>query len=533
MSTATPHRETGQEHREELLTLIAATTAQLTTAWKQLRTAQGTLLLRLERVRFTAGAIPKIRAHIADFNAAVAEFDRTARAIVERWAATDLPTAYRDGALRALRSAARPLTLFTWSTAHQAALTPLTATFYVDLIARIQETVRRAQAFARAALAAARTHTGVKSALLLVDHPLETVIYANRARHPVHSWARAALSWQAVVATNTGALNVSRYELGVTVMQVADGPECGWTSHPDTDHADGTLRSVDDCAAYPAAHHGCVAEGTEVQAIGGLERAYRLDRSGIMAVIRTRGGRRISITPNHPVLTGRGWIPAGEVQEGDQVVARPREPRVGAASGSDLNQMPALVEDVFAALGKVVPDVPVISASHYFHGDGETRDGKVDVVGADGELWRVVDSSHGQQLGESCLQVADASAVPLSGQGHTLALFQGVDSSPGSSVGGIGVRRVAVLGADGDAAFFESANDGVIRNAEFLREAQRRSSGQVELDDVIEVGYLESVRGHVYDLSTTGHCYFANGILVHNCIRQFFPRPDLSAGVIE
>lgn len=35
---------------------------------------------------------------------------------------------------------------------------------------------------------------------------------------------------------------------------------CGWVNHPDTDHADGTLRSLDECATYPSAHHGCIRE---------------------------------------------------------------------------------------------------------------------------------------------------------------------------------------------------------------------------------------------------------------------------------
>jgi hypothetical protein len=31
----------------------------------------------------------------------------------------------------------------------------------------------------------------------------------------------------------------------------------------------------------------------------------------------------------------------------------------------------------------------------------------------------------------------------------------------------------------------------------------------------------------VYDLSTSEHAYFANGILVHNCVREFLPRMDV------
>ena len=259
----TPVREQRtQDDRQELTALITAAATQLTRTWAILHTGQTTLLTRLERIvpGRAVGQTRRIREALADFNAAVAEYDRSARALAERWAAQDLPVAYRDGALRALRAAERDTALFIWTADHQAAITALTAPFWADLIRRITEAVRRAQAFARATQDAARAALGVNATALLEAHPLDTVIYADQARHPVHSWATAALSWQGVVTANAGAVNTARLELGAEWMEVRDGPECGWQSHPDTDHADGTIRSVEECATFPSAHHGCIRE---------------------------------------------------------------------------------------------------------------------------------------------------------------------------------------------------------------------------------------------------------------------------------
>ncbi|MGW2849613.1 hypothetical protein [Streptomyces sp. NPDC001274] len=259
----TPTQERAGQH-EELLALVGVLLTRLVRTWRTLTTAQDTLLRTLERIRPGMGATPRIRDAVRQYNQQVARFDREVRALVERWAATDLPVAYRDGALNALRRAQRDVALFRWTTDHQAALTPLTAIFYADLIRRVQETVRRAQAFARAAqdaareVAAGRQHEGINSARLTADHPLTTVIYADQSRHPVEAWARSALMWQGVVAANTGAVNTSRWELDAQWMQCVDGPECGFTNHADTDHADGTIRSLDDASTYPAAHHGCI-----------------------------------------------------------------------------------------------------------------------------------------------------------------------------------------------------------------------------------------------------------------------------------
>lgn len=261
MTTPVRDRRT-QDDRQELTALIAAGVAQLTRAWGILHASQATLLQRLEQIEGgrSVGRTRRIREALAGFNVAVAEFDRRARALAERWAAQDLPVAYRDGAVRALRVASRDVQLFNWTADHQVAITGLTAPFWVDLIRRITEAVRRAQAFARAAQDAVRTTARVDAAALLDEHPLDTVIYANRARHPVHSWAASALSWQGVVTANHGAINTARLELDAEWMEVRDGPACGWVNHPDTDHADGTIRSIEECATYPSAHHGCIRE---------------------------------------------------------------------------------------------------------------------------------------------------------------------------------------------------------------------------------------------------------------------------------
>ncbi|MFF2731782.1 hypothetical protein ACFVS9_28225 [Streptomyces sp. NPDC058008] len=260
MTTPVQDRET----REELLALILLSSQRLAREWSRITAAQDALLRTLERIRPGRGSTLRIRTAVNAFNRQVAQFDRDARAFAEKWAAIDLPAAYRDGALQALRRTNRDLTLFQWTVDHQAAVTPITAVFYADLIRRIQETVRRAQAFARTAqndtreVAAGRNHQGIDILRLAAEHPLGTVIYADQSRHPVEAWARSALSWQGVVAANTGAVNTSRWELDAEWMQCVDGPECGFVNHPDTDHADGTIRSIDDASMYPAAHHGCI-----------------------------------------------------------------------------------------------------------------------------------------------------------------------------------------------------------------------------------------------------------------------------------
>lgn len=245
--------------RARLLNLITDATSRLSSAWNILTTAQERLLATLSRIRPGRGATSAIRAAVAVFQRSLAMFDGAAAAFAERWASTDLPLAYRDGALQMLERAGRTTSRWTWTTRHQQAITSLTAQYYVDLMARIREALRRARAFLRAAQDAARGAI-FDADQLRADHPLGTVIYANDARHPVHSWARAALSWQTVSTANAGGARTALDDMGAQFLEVRDGPGCGWTDHNDPDRADRTVRTIADALAHPMAHPHCQRE---------------------------------------------------------------------------------------------------------------------------------------------------------------------------------------------------------------------------------------------------------------------------------
>ncbi len=69
---------------------------------------------------------------------------------------------------------------------------------------------------------------------------------------------------------------------------------------------------------YPPNGWGCFPGDTAVRCDPrlGLKGWY----SGEMVELNTAGGNRLPLTVNHPVLTGRGWIAAAMLQEGDEVI---------------------------------------------------------------------------------------------------------------------------------------------------------------------------------------------------------------------
>ncbi|WP_051947313.1 hypothetical protein [Streptomyces scabiei] len=257
----TPVRR-GRSLRSRLLAYISGAISRLRTAWNLLTTAQDRLLKALGMIRPSRNGIGrKFRQAMDAYNTALAAFAREAGAFTERWAATDLPLIYREGAWTLLDNANRRSDVFTWTARHQQAITSLSAQYYADLTARIREAVRRAQAFLRAARDASRNTSGrISLTQLRRDHPLGTVIYANNARHPVEAWARSALTWQAVTTANTAACHTALDDLGVSYVEVRDGDECGWRDHQDSDRANRTLRTIQDALAHPTSHAHCIRE---------------------------------------------------------------------------------------------------------------------------------------------------------------------------------------------------------------------------------------------------------------------------------
>ncbi|MFJ6608227.1 hypothetical protein [Streptomyces lydicus] len=245
--------------RTRLLALITDATSRLTAAWSILTRAQDRLLTALSAIRPGRGTISRIRAATTAFQQGLAAFDAAVTAFAERWASRDLPTAYRDGALQMLERAGWPTTGWTWTQRHQDAITGITTQYYVDLIARLREALRRARAFLRAAQDAARTGN-LDVDQLRRDHPLDRVIYAGDHRHPVHAWARAALSWQTVSTANAGGARTALDDMGAQFLEVRDGADCGWTEHNDPDRANRTVRTVADALAHPLAHPHCQRE---------------------------------------------------------------------------------------------------------------------------------------------------------------------------------------------------------------------------------------------------------------------------------
>jgi hypothetical protein len=142
-------------------------------------------------------------------------------------------------------------------------------------------------------------------------------------------------------------------------------------------------------------HPNCLVPGGSVLGEGIVAESRRLYR-GEVVTLNTAGGDKITVTPNHPILTDRGFIPAGQIKEGDKVVKTTREYARLIGEAPNNVYIDSGVDEIFHALMKSSGGTSsaVKGSSEQFHGDG-IADEEVNIIFSDslgngiGNLMRV------------------------------------------------------------------------------------------------------------------------------------------------
>lgn len=190
---------------------------------------------------------------------------------------------------------------------------------------------------------------------------------------------------------------------------------------------------------------------------GRTVRAIRRTYSGPMIEIATSGGHKLAATPNHPVLTRRGWVPAGSVKEGDYVVSGAGLERMGVGN-PDVDDVPAPIGEIFDTLkrraaergpfcpvnlnvGAVCRQIEVVST------DGPLPDDRVAAVGYPSGQHRFALADLGAVTfpgpGTGCQRrLCDRRRmVPDAGQVRFCPLPVGLPAEPGQTGFGLGARQ--------------------------------------------------------------------------------------------
>ena len=153
--------------------------------------------------------------------------------------------------------------------------------------------------------------------------------------------------------------------------------------------------------SYLGIHPNCLVPGGTILAEGVMAHSSR-DYDGTVIRLVTTGGDEISVTPNHPILTDKGFVAAGFLHKGDKVVKASGEYGHLIGEGPYNINIPTLVEDVPRSLMKAgkCSAGRVVTTAVDFHGDG-IADGEVNIIFADGFVMDEADSLLGQPIVEA------------------------------------------------------------------------------------------------------------------------------------
>lgn len=295
---------------------------------------------------------------------------------------------------------------------------------------------------------------------------------------------------------------------------------------------------------------------------------YRRPYSGQWVEVVTESDRKISGTPNHPVLTQRGWVGLGQLTETDRLICDSRRVQEsGASTDEHVHQRPATLAEIFDATSAVVIAERDATAQPDFHGDGvkgyvdvlrsygvlsvgcfaPVTEGRVNLVLPPPDLERVlldVDRAPFQRgvPVDSCVCFgggADGPAPIADGPEQSLLaapefgserdgrfpgtvplrylvdgqIVASVCSEPGTQQDG-----PCVLHGSGDARALDGPKNSVRAEPGLLCHCSVAETGQIELDSVARIVVTEW-SGHVYNLTTVDGYFSVNdGVYTGNTL---------------
>jgi len=280
----------------------------------------------------------------------------------------------------------------------------------------------------------------------------------------------------------------------------------------------------------PEVHPSCFIGDTLVSATGILA-ATKRRYDGDLIVITTSQDNRIVCTPNHPILTKAGWLPAHELNIGSHVISN-----IGSQDKSlnliDHNHkdMPPVVDTISNLFDKFdsSSSVPVPMTPEDFHGDGTGSD--VAIIKTNGLLWDTFNSSLDKHIHELELLHSSTHESSLIGLGPLNLFFDCGLSSQSRSVSRSRLfltlfqrhKRMFkdlcfTLAPDMYNVFFEDTPDYTPASSPlFGNFILAKLAGSVIEDNILSIDVHFSST-HVYNLQTVSNYYIAHNVFSHNC----------------
>lgn len=287
------------------------------------------------------------------------------------------------------------------------------------------------------------------------------------------------------------------------------------------------LKHPGDPAGSPEEVINCYTGDTEIKSyiVGGQKSYY----SGKMIEIITVGGKRLTVTPNHNILTENGFVRACELTNLHNLVCHIKQTKGFMTKiRNHINKKKSLAANVFRTISKFWFVERVKVGALNFNGDGRFMNKYIDVVKANREL--LINSvMFFKDRGKFWFKKSRAQRFLIESFCSFHFGFNRVLCATNSFMSflylplALGRRHFRPfeffsIGTppDIDASIYEMTAEGYSHDTGFATKLLEAHSGLVSLDKVSEIRDFD-FSGHVYDFTSLTGTNIANNIYTSNC----------------
>ena len=258
-----------------------------------------------------------------------------------------------------------------------------------------------------------------------------------------------------------------------------------------------------------------------------VSKAFKRFYTGPIVTIKLATGEEITGTPNHPMLTPKGWVSLGMLNKKHQLV------KASIGDGpmmrdEDIGSIPTKFSEYFASVCNSGDIERVGGSAMDFHGDGLASD--VEIVFKDSLLMMANVANGVKPVTDINLQSTQLRFSSLSSDSRLdksgRRIFAG-DGLMGSSylvssslrrhtgplkqfsLGSTSIPKAKPL------EIFVKGDSANIKSLSQLIDA--KGFVNMEAVDILDISITKDFRGHVYNLSTINEMYLVNGVITHNC----------------
>ncbi len=128
----------------------------------------------------------------------------------------------------------------------------------------------------------------------------------------------------------------------------------------------------------PGEYVFCFPGDSKIPYADGVEVAYRYWYSGELSTVVTSSGKTLRATPNHPVLTSKGWVAIGDLNVSDNIIEVSNNTVRKAPSKANKHNAVPTISEIFSTVSVFGLIKPRNGSRRDFHGDG--TDGNIDIV---------------------------------------------------------------------------------------------------------------------------------------------------------